>query len=74
MDKLTVVFVSALISTSLLLTGCDSKQPAVTKGQEAVKEVVTQPFNTLDAAKNSLDASEAKRKQALEAIEKEFKN
>ena len=54
-------------------TGCDSKTDTVTKGREAVKEVVTQPFNTLDAAKDSLKQSEDKSKAALEEIEKQSK-
>ena len=54
-------------------TGCDSKTDTVTKGREAVKEVVTQPFNTLDAAKESLKQSEGKSKTALEEIEKQSK-
>ena len=53
--------------------GCDSKTDTVTKGREAVKEVVTQPFNTLDAAKDSLKQSEDKSKAALEEIEKQSK-
>lgn len=74
MDKLKKIVFGTLIASFIVMSGCDSKQPAVSKGREAVKEVVTQPFNTLDAAKESLDASEAKRKEALEAVEKEFKN
>ena len=54
-------------------TGCDSKTDTVTKGREAVKEVVTQPFNTLDAAKDSLKQSEDKSKAVLEEIEKQSK-
>ena len=56
-----------------LSTACDSKQEAVNQGREAVKEVVTQPFNTLDSAKNSLKQSEDKQKAALELAEKENK-
>ena len=59
----------ALMSQS----GCDSKKDTVTKGREAVKEVVTQPFNTLDAAKKSLNKSEDKTKAALEEMEKQTK-
>jgi hypothetical protein len=54
-------------------TGCDSKQDTVTKGREAVKEVVTQPFNTRDAAKESLKQSEDKTKAALEEVDKQLK-
>ncbi|HYA30460.1 MAG TPA: hypothetical protein VEI95_16715 [Acidobacteriota bacterium] len=59
----------------LLLTacGCDSKNETVSQGREAVKEVVTQPFNTLDSAKDSLRQSEDKQKAALDEAEKELK-
>ena len=53
--------------------GCDSKTDSVTKGREAVKEVVTQPFNTLESAKESLNKSEDKTKAAIEEFEKENK-
>ena len=53
--------------------GCDSKSDTVSKGREAVKEVVTQPFNTLEGAKNSLKQSEEKNKAALEEADKESK-
>ena len=52
---------------------CDSKKDAVTSGREAVKEVVTQPFKTLEGAKDSLKESEDKTKAALEEFEKESK-
>ena len=54
-------------------TGCDSKTETVTKGREAVKEVVTQPFNARDAAKESLKQSDEKSKTALEEIDKQLK-
>ena len=54
-------------------SGCDSKTDTVTQGREAVKEVVTQPFNTLDATKESLKQSEDKTKAALEEIDKQLK-
>jgi len=54
-------------------TGCDSKTETVTKGREAVKEVVTQPFNARDAAKESLKQSEDKTKAALEEADKALK-
>ncbi len=59
----------------LLLTaaGCDSKNETVGQGREAVKEVVTKPFNTLDSAKDSLRQSEDKQKADLEQAEKENK-
>ncbi|MDZ4344347.1 MAG: hypothetical protein U1E51_18150 [Candidatus Binatia bacterium] len=53
--------------------GCDSKSETVTKGREAVKEVVTQPFNAQDAAKESLKQSEDKTKAALEEVDKQLK-
>ena len=59
----------------LLLTasGCDSKSETVSQGREAVKEVVTQPFNTLNSAKDSLQKNEEKQKTALEEADKENK-
>lgn len=54
-------------------TGCDSKTETVTKGREAVKEVVTQPFNARDTAKESLKQSEDKTKAALEEVDKQLK-
>ena len=53
--------------------GCDSKSDSVSKGREAVKEVVTQPFNILEGAKDSLKQSEEKTKAALEEADKESK-
>ncbi len=54
-------------------TGCDSKTDTVTKGRDAVKEIVTQPFNTLDATMESLKQSEDKTKTALEQVDKQLK-
>ena len=54
-------------------SGCDSKKDPVSSGREAVKEVVTQPFNTLDTARDSLKKSEDKSKTAIEELEKEGK-
>jgi len=51
--------------------GCDSKSDTVSQGREAVKGVVTQPFNALDSAKDSLKQSEEKNKAALEQADKE---
>lgn len=62
-----------LVAGVLPHTGCDSKTDTVTHGREAVKEVVTQPFNTLDAAKESLKQSEEKSKAALEEVNKTLK-
>ena len=69
--RLTLITLNAALLG--LFTACDSKQEAVSKGREAVKEVVTQPFNTLDGAKNSIKQSEDKQKAALEEAEKENK-
>ena len=62
-----------LLLFTLLVIGCDGKDKTVSQGREAVKEVVTQPFNTLDSAKDSLRQSEDKQKAALEEAEKEMK-
>jgi ABC-type transporter MlaC component len=65
------VLLSALIMIAILPYGCDSKSDTVSQGRKAVKEVVTQPFNTLDSAKDSLKQSEDKAKAALEQADKE---
>ena len=62
-----------LAATLMLHTGCDTKTDTVTKGREAVKEVVTQPFNTLDTAKDSLKQSDEKSKTAREEADKQLK-
>lgn len=54
-------------------TGCDSKTETVTKGREAVKDVVTQPFSTLEATKQSLKQSDDKSKADLEEVDKQLK-
>jgi len=64
---------AALVPLTLFLISCDSKKATVEKGREAVKEVVTQPFNQLDSAKDSLKQSEDKQKAAVEEAAKEFK-
>jgi ABC-type transporter MlaC component len=61
----------ALLALSIF--GCEGKQPVVEKGRDAVKEVVTQPFNQLDNAQESLKQSEDKQKAALDEAAKEFK-
>lgn len=58
---------------SLIFYGCDAKKETVSKGREAVKDVVTQPYNALEGAKDSLKQSEDKNKAALEEANKEFK-
>ena len=52
-------------------SGCDSKSDKVSQGREAVKDVVAQPFNALDSAKDSFKQNEEKAKAALEQAEKE---
>jgi hypothetical protein len=63
----------ALLGSAVVwaLPGCESKEATVEKGRAAVKDVVTQPFNTLDNAKDSLRQSEEKQKAAVEAADKE---
>jgi len=61
----------AVTAMALLHCGCDSKSHPVDQGREAVKGVVTQPFNTLENAKDSLKESEEKNKATLEQAEKE---
>ena len=65
------VLLSALMMIAILPCGCDSKSDTVSQGREAVKGVVTQPFNALDNAKDSLKQSEEKAKAALEQADKE---
>lgn len=61
----------ALAGTMTMSSACDVKKEPVTSGREAVKEVVTQPFNALEDAKDSLTRSENQSKAALEQFEKE---
>ena len=56
-----------------LIGSCDAKKDTVERGRAAVKEVVTQPFNALDSAKDALKQSEDKQKAALEEANKEIK-
>ena len=60
----------ALAASWLTFCGCESKSDTVTKGREAVKELVTQPFNALEGAKDSLKQSEEKSKAALDEADK----
>lgn len=62
-----------LLVFTLLVMGCDNKSETVSQGREAVKEVVTQPFNTLNSAKDSLQKNEDKQKAAFEEADKENK-
>jgi hypothetical protein len=64
---------TALSACLILFTGCDSKPETIDKGRQAVKDVVTQPFNTLDSAKDSIKQSENKQKDALEELDKQSK-
>ncbi len=70
-----LIFATPLCIVLLMLvsSACDSKKNSVASGREAVKEVVTQPFNALESAKDSLKQSEDKSRDALEKIEKESK-
>ena len=60
-----------LLLALVLCSGCDSKSDTVSQSRETVKDVVTQPFNVLDSAKDSLKQSEEKTKAALEQADKE---
>jgi len=71
--KLIILKLAPVMLTLCLIGGCDAKKDAVEKGREAVKGVVTQPFNQLDSAKDSLKDSEDKQKAALEEAKKEMK-
>ena len=71
--KLKIRQLASALLTLCLTGGCDAKKDTVDKGREAVKEVVTQPFNTLNSAKDSLKQSEDKQKAALEEANKEIK-
>jgi hypothetical protein len=62
-----------LMVCTLLIMGCEGKNETVSQGREAVKEVVTQPFNTLNSAKDSLQKNEDKQKAAFEEADKENK-
>jgi len=70
--KLKMSQVAPLLLALGLISGCEAKKEAVEKGRQAVKEGVTQPFNTLDSAKDSLKQSEDKQKAALEKADKEI--
>ena len=71
--KRNVVMALCIGAGSLNFLACDAKKEPVSKGREAVKQVVTQPFNALDSAKDSLKESEEKNKAALEEADKELK-
>jgi ABC-type transporter MlaC component len=68
MNRIAFVLLSI---AAIAYSGCDSKSDKVSQGREAVKDVVTQPFNALDSAKDSLKQNEDKAKAALEQAEKE---
>lgn len=63
----------ALALLATFSSACDPKKDPVTSGREAVKDVVTQPFNALEDARESLKRSENKSTTALEEFEKESK-
>ncbi len=71
--KVKIRSMAPLAIAICLLGGCDGKNAPVETGREAVKEVVTQPFNALDRAKDSLKQSEDKQKAALEEANREIK-
>ena len=62
-----------LLVCTFLVMSCDGKNETVSQGREAVKEVVTQPFSTLNSAKDSLQKNEDKQKAAFEEADKENK-
>ena len=68
--KLKTIRIMPIVFAVGLISGCDAKKDTVEKGREAVKEVITQPFNQLDSAKDSLKQSEDKQKAALEEANK----
>jgi PBP1b-binding outer membrane lipoprotein LpoB len=68
----------AILCIVILAYGCGSKEEATAekpgeKVREAVKDVVSRDFKTLESAKDALKDSEAKTKTALEAVEKDLK-
>ena len=65
--------VALFIVFTLSTYSCEGKNETVNQGREAVKEGVTQPFNTLNSAKDSVRQSEDKQKAALEEADKEIK-
>lgn len=68
-----IFWTSLSLAVLIIASACDSKKDPVTTGREAVKEVVTQPFNALEGAKDSLKQSEDKTKAAIEEFDKETK-
>jgi len=71
--RLDICRITPLAIAICLFGGCDAKKAPIEKGRQAVKEVVTQPFNALDAAKDSLKHSDDKQKAALEEANREIK-
>ena len=59
MKRITGIVLLLIVGVAMH-SGCDSKKDPVSSGREAVKEVVTQPFNTLDTAK---DIAQKERRQ-----------
>jgi hypothetical protein len=68
-----ILYAGLPLAALMMSSSCESKKDPVTTGREAVKEVVTQPFNTLESAKDSLDKSADKTKTAIEEFDKETK-
>lgn len=71
--KRIVCIALLLASSAVINSACDAKKDPVGSGREAVKEVVTQPLQTLDAAKDSLKKGEDKSKAAIDELDKETK-
>jgi hypothetical protein len=71
--KRTACIALLLAVSAAMNYGCDSKKDPVSSGREAVKEVVTQPYQILDKAKDSLKKGEDKSKAAVEELDKENK-
>jgi ABC-type transporter MlaC component len=59
----------AFLLLLMIACSCDSKSETVQQGRQAVKEVVNQPFDTLNSTKESLQKSEEKQKAALNESE-----
>jgi len=64
---------TALSLLLIVMWSCDSKRETIKDGRQAVKEVVSQPFDTLNRAKESVQQSAEKQKAALEEAENAVK-
>jgi hypothetical protein len=67
----------ALLGALLITGGCGSDpakiDESVEKARESVKEVVTQDFQALQSARDTLKANADKTKNSLDAFDKESK-